>query len=373
MSTNKVMKSLLVNRLTFKVLGLLLTLCASEMICFAQELPLRNMIETEFLDSINRVAKNAAEESLQRAAVVKNSDGKVISTSYGPTIATQPYTPASEVSLSRALNSLEEAQNLWSSGKIKGAEGYVPARPNPPRLVCDYTGILTDNQTNALEFRLVEFANRTSNQIAVVIMPTFFGFDKAEMAYRIGKNWGVGQSKFNNGVVILIKPKVGNESGEAYIAVGTGLEPVLTDALVRRVVELRMISAFRENDYYHGIDDALNIIFPIAAGEISTDEFAPKDDNLFWLIPVVFLFIFFCCIAAFSKTGGGNDGENMGGNGRNRNDNDAALAFLMGSILGNSGRRSGGFGGGYGGGGGFGGFGGFGGGGFSGGGAGGSW
>ncbi len=44
------------------------------------------------------------------------------------------------------------------------------------------------------------------------------------MAFSIGDHWKVGQAKFDNGVVILIKPKSGNER-ERYLSLsGYGLE-----------------------------------------------------------------------------------------------------------------------------------------------------
>ena len=44
----------------------------------------------------------------------------------------------------------------------------VPRRPNPPRLVNDFTNTLTGEQTDALERKLVAYDDSTSNQIAVV-------------------------------------------------------------------------------------------------------------------------------------------------------------------------------------------------------------
>lgn len=372
-SMNRAMKFRLADRLFLAVLlALLLPLNARSQV----QMPLPGAVVTSGADSakirteeVNRAANDAAELSLQRAAVVRNSDGQVISTSYGSVKATSPYVPADRESMDRAESAMKKALEVYRSGRNTDINSLVPSKPVPARLVNDYSGILTSAQSAALERRCEDFANSTSNQIAIVILPTFYGMDKADLAYRIGRSWGVGQSKFNNGVVILVKPKTGGETGEVFIAVGTGLEPVLTDALMRRVIELRLIPAFKAVDYYHGIDDALNIIFPVAAGEISTDEFAPdEDEGLIWLIPF-FLFIIFLAVAVCidrNKHGGNNMGS-----GGNRGIEDAAAAVFLSSILG--GGRHGGSGGFGGGGFGGGGFGGFGGGGFSGGGAGGSW
>lgn len=253
----------------------------------------------------------------------------------------------------------------------------MPARPTPPRLVNDLASILTVEQNSALERKLVDFADSTSNQITVVIVPELYGMDKASLAYEIGEKWGVGHEKYNNGIVILVKPKTETERGEAFIATGYGLEGVLPDALARAVVENDMIPFFKNNDYYGGIKNAAERLMPLLAGEISSDEFANRygdDDSLIaMVIGIIFLgFIFFCVIVAIF----GKDENNMGGNdkGGGRKGPSALDLLLLGSILNNSrGSSSGGFGGFGSGGSGGGGFGGFGGGHFGGGGAGGSW
>ena len=66
----------------------------------------------------------------------------------------------------------------------------IPAKPNPPRLVNDYTSTLTQQQVSLLENMLVAFNDTTSNQIVIVMVNTFKGNDKAEFADRIGEEWG---------------------------------------------------------------------------------------------------------------------------------------------------------------------------------------
>ncbi|MBP5692571.1 MAG: TPM domain-containing protein [Bacteroidales bacterium] len=320
-----------------------------------------------FAQSQNDVSRQAAEKTLQDISLKRDQDGNLIGTSWGPTTATKPYIPASKQNLRNA----EEALKKASKGKKE-----LPSRPNPPRLVNDFTGILTQEQVNNLTIRCNQFANKTSNQVAIVILPTLYGMNKADAAYKIGKSWGVGQDKYDNGVVFLVKPKVGDQNGEVFIAPGRGLEPVLTDAFTKRIIELRVIPAFKENDYYNGINDALNIIFPVAAGEVSTDEFAAKDDDEGVNVFALLMMIFFIAMILISFSSG-NKNNNFGSG--NRRGEDFTTGYILGNILsslarggfGSSGGSS--WGGGSSGGWGGGGFGGFGGGGFSGGGAGGSW
>lgn len=256
-----------------------------------------------------------------------------------------------------------------------GLSAQVPPRPQPQRLVNDLADIFSSSQEERMEQTLVAFTDSTSNQIAVVSVPDLYGMDKAQLAFQIGEEWGVGQQKFDNGVVILVKPKVGNSRGEVFIATGYGLEGVLTDAVCRRIIEQYMIPAFQANDYYAGVENALNVILPLAAGEISTDEFASGDGSESVIASVFFLLFIFIIFVALFKSGGNNRPQNMGGG--NRKGLSTADLIMLSILSNNSNSRgsdgwggsSGGFGGGFGGGG----FGGFGGGGFGGGGAGGSW
>lgn len=240
----------------------------------------------------------------------------------------------------------------------------IPPRPSPPRLVNDLADILTEQQEQMLERKLVGFNDTTSNQITVVTVNTLNGYDPNMFAYEIGESWQVGQKEFNNGVVVLVKPKYGNERGRVAIQSGYGLEPVITDAISKRIIENVMIPEFKNNDYYSGIDKATNILMALAAGEISADGFAESADSA--PIAVILPFLIFIIIFVLIRISKARS-SSLGG------DLPFWTAMWLGSNIGSSsgswkhfsGGSSSGFGGG--------GFGGFGGGSFGGGGASGSW
>ncbi len=243
----------------------------------------------------------------------------------------------------------------------------VPPRPNPPRLVNDYTGKLPPREVSMLERKLVAFNDTTSNQITVVVVNSFNGMDKAEFADRIGEQWKVGQKEFDNGIVILVKPKNGNQKGEVWIAVGYGLEPAIPDATANRIIDYEMIPEFRQNNYYEALDKGTDVLMALAAGEFSSADYAKKTGGspFVSLIPLLFIIvvIFWIFYARGRSYSVGKDTPFW-------------TAILLGSLLSGRGSHGGSYGdfrgGGFGSGGG-GGFGGFGGGSFGGGGAGGSW
>ena len=125
-----------------------------------------------------------------------------------------------------------------------------------------------------MEAFLEEFDSQSSNQIVVLTVSSLGTYSIADFAVEIGQSWGVGQSEFDNGVIIVLLPKTESNDGEVFIAAGYGLEAVLTDAICKRITEQEMLPFFRSDNYYGGIMQALSTIQQIAVGEISTDNYA---------------------------------------------------------------------------------------------------
>ncbi len=239
----------------------------------------------------------------------------------------------------------------------------IPDKPVPPRLVNDFAGMLSASDINRLENKLDAFNDSTSTQIAIVIVPSLNGYDKADFAQRLAEKWGIGRKGKNNGVIILVKPKTASSSGEVQISTGYGLEAVIPDITCGEIVDYQILPAFRKGDYYKGLDEATNTIMSLARGEFSASDFGKmmnshKKDSSGLLLAIIIVIVVFL----ISRGSGGSN---------NRHISTGGLPFwlLMGMM--GSGRGQGGSWGGFSGGGG--GFGGFGGGSFGGGGAGGSW
>lgn len=66
----------------------------------------------------------------------------------------------------------------------------IPGRPSPPKLVNDFTKTLTVEQVVALERKLVAFDDSTSNQVAIVLIPTTDGNAIEDVALQLGREWG---------------------------------------------------------------------------------------------------------------------------------------------------------------------------------------
>jgi len=243
------------------------------------------------------------------------------------------------------------------------------APPVPPQLVNDYAGVLQPAEIQALENKLVAFNDSTSNQIVVLIVDNLQGYDRSEFAYIIGKEWGVGQSDFNNGVVVLVKTKTAGSDGQIFIATGYGLEGPIPDLATADIIDREILPRFREGDYYGGLDAGTDVLMALASGEYSYADYGKRGGSgSSGSIPAIVFIIFIIFIVLISS--GNSNNKHI----RKTGASNLPLWLLL-SMMGGGKSHGGSWGGftGGGGGGGGGGFGGFGGGGFGGGGAGGSW
>lgn len=236
-------------------------------------------------------------------------------------------------------------------------EDIFPRPSNPPRMVNDLAGILSSQEEERLEHKLVNFDRTTSTQITIVIVPDLHGYEVADFSVKVFNEWGVGQKGKNNGVLLLIAP---NER-KAWITTGGGLQGVLTDAVTSRIFRNELRPAFKEKQYYTGLDNATDAIIAVTKGEYKGN--GVRGDKHLPFSTIAFIVIIIIIAIARSGRGGGGGRQY-----RRSGIDDLATGWIIGNILSGGRSSGGGWGGGDSGG-----FGGFGGGSSDGGGAGGSW
>lgn len=240
---------------------------------------------------------------------------------------------------------------LWL-GAIVTVSAGIPDRPNPPRLVNDFANMLSADERQELENRLVAYDDSTSTQIAIVTVKSLDGDDAGEYAFEIIDKWGIGQKKKDNGVLILVS--LGDR--KMFVAPGRGVEEYLPDIACKHIVEQQLKPRFKEENYYAGLNNAVTEIIQRLAGTFVNEDADTGDGGIpVWVIVLIIVIVFILLPIFF---GGGGGGTYTGGGYRSTG------GGFWGGGFGSSG---GGFSGGGGG------FGGFGGGSSGGGGAGGSW
>lgn len=234
------------------------------------------------------------------------------------------------------------------------AQFVVPKAPSIIYPVYDEVGMLSTQEKENINQKLIAFHDSTSVEILVAIIPTTHGEDINFAASQIGNAWKVGKKGKENGVVLLIA----FEDRKISIQQGRDVERYLTAAVTGQIIDYLITPSFKKGNYSQGINAAVDAIMEAVQGKYEMKP-SDKEEDISWV--AVFL-IFIGIIILLSLFGNNGGGTIITGSGRTR-------------YGGGFGGFSGGFGGAsFGGGSSSGGFGGFGGGGsFGGGGASGGW
>ena len=231
---------------------------------------------------------------------------------------------------------------LFISSFSLQAQHGIP-KPKPMRLVVDNAHILTEQQQATLEQKLVALDDSTSNQIVVLTVPTLNDLPIEDVATATFRDWGIGNKKSNNGVLLLLSIN----DRKARIEVGYGLEGAIPDVTAKDIISNSISPNFKQGNYYQGIDDAVTNLGKAAVGEYKIHREKANKGNgkgggkFIFIIILVIVFL----IVGNKRGGGGGGGMSL-------------LGPMMFAASGFGGRSGYDGGGGSSGGGGFGGFGG---------------
>jgi uncharacterized protein len=200
--------------------------------------------------------------------------------------------------------------------------------PEKPSLDTSYyeigTTLLEEAQKREIEQKLINYADTTSTQIVVVVVPTTGGEYIDRYKVDLAHKWGIGQKDKDNGILLLIA----KDDRKVAIASGYGTEHLLTDAMSKRIIEDVILPEFKNGDFYAGIDEGTNAIFKVMSGEYTEDRDFGNDGPGFGAV-VIFLFIiiFIIVISIISRKGGGG-----GSGGRRSRGVDLADILILSSL-----------------------------------------
>ncbi len=134
------------------------------------------------------------------------------------------------------------------------AEGEsIRALPTLNQPVVDQANLLTAAEKQQISQRILNLHQQAKAQIGVVIVPTTGQEDIFDFAMRVAEQWQLGSAKQDNGVLMAIAVN----DRRIQILTGYGLEGVLPDIVVSRIINQRITPYFKQAQYAQGIDAGL--------------------------------------------------------------------------------------------------------------------
>jgi uncharacterized protein len=122
--------------------------------------------------------------------------------------------------------------------------------------VIDQANILTAQQKQRLTEQLHNIYREGLAQAAVVIVPTTNGLPIFDYALQVADKWQLGNKDTDDGLLIVLAVN----DREIYILTGYGLEGVMPDAAVNRIIREDITPLFKQNDYAAGLAAGVSAI-----------------------------------------------------------------------------------------------------------------
>src|SRR4029077_9016040 len=152
------------------------------------------------------------------------------------------------------------AQGASAQAWETGTDGLLPIPPLTAR-VTDLTHTLSAAEAAALEAKLADWEAKTSNKLAVLMVPTTQPEPIEAYSIRVAEKWKIGRKGQDNGVLFL----VAKNDKKMRIEVGYGLEGTLADVTSRRIIAENVPPLFREGKFAAGVDAGIDRIINVVA------------------------------------------------------------------------------------------------------------
>lgn len=137
------------------------------------------------------------------------------------------------------------------------AEGEsIRGLPTLNQPVIDQAKILSDAEMQQLNQKILSLYQQGKAQVGVIIVPTTGQEAIFDFALRAGEKWQLGSAKRDNGLLIAIAVNDRN----IQILTGYGLEGVLPDLVLSRIIRNQITPYFKQGQYAQGISAGLDEI-----------------------------------------------------------------------------------------------------------------
>lgn len=195
-----------------------------------------------------------------------------------------------------ALVSLAVLITLGFASPAYAAE-VVPPAPASTQPIVDNANIFSSADKTAISSLTSKIHSETGHELAVLTVLSLSGESIESFSKRVANNWGVGSTKANDGIVLVIAMS----ERKIRLEVGTGLSSVISDSTATDIVNRTIGPKLHDRDYAGGVTSGflrIESIFKEGAPPASENQTAPSNPapivpiDPVPLILIIILFVF---------------------------------------------------------------------------------
>lgn len=136
---------------------------------------------------------------------------------------------------------------------LNGQSYTVKTVPNTKLVDGSYVSnpdfILSASTVANIDSILLNLENKTSAQVAVVLLNSIAEQDPFDFAQELFEEWKIGNAKSDNGLLVLFV----KDKRTVRFHTGDGIEGLLPDAMCKRIQREKMVPSFKEENYDEGM------------------------------------------------------------------------------------------------------------------------
>ncbi len=133
--------------------------------------------------------------------------------------------------------------------------------PEPTGFIVDDADVLSDKTEKDLTAKIEALQKEGKAEIAIVTIKSTKPLEIEQYSIKLAEKWKVGDKDVDNGVIFLLAV----DDRKTRIEVGTGLEGILNDAKVGRMLDDHAVPHFKNNDWEKGIIETTNALTQVLA------------------------------------------------------------------------------------------------------------
>ncbi|MBU5575375.1 MAG: TPM domain-containing protein [Candidatus Aenigmarchaeota archaeon] len=162
--------------------------------------------------------------------------------------------------------------------------------PSYKGFVNDYANVISNNYEVLINNYLLELKKNTSAEVVILTVNDTESYTPKEYATLVFNTWGIGKKEKDNGLLILVSMK----DRRIEVETGYGLEGILPDSKVGRILDENVIPFLKQGNYDEGLYRAV-----ISFGEVimkgKSEIYVEDNENIqkFYIFFAFFIILIF--------------------------------------------------------------------------------